>query len=212
MSNEPCSLFMAIWKREGGGEAQLRKLGLKDGIAEDDDYLIFGFGARREFYGIRGDLAAASGAELKDALRSKVIGWHPTVRKLVELLDENEMVPNRIRSSEPVAAWPATRVTLLGDAIHCMTPFRGIGANTALKDAALLCSKLSTAERGEQPLLEAIAEYESAMRSYGFEAVAASLKSMRQATGEKGFGFGLAKAAMRMANAVPMLRRRLSAA
>jgi 2-polyprenyl-6-methoxyphenol hydroxylase-like FAD-dependent oxidoreductase len=212
MSNEPCSLFMAIWKREAGGEEQLRRLGIKDGIAEDDDYLILGFGARREFYGIQGELSESSGAELKDAIRNKVSGWHPTVRKLVELLDVKEMSPYRIRSSEPTAAWPATRVTLLGDAIHCMTPFRGIGANIALKDAALLCSKLSAAGRGEQPLLQAIAEYESAMRSYGFAAVAASLKSMRQTTGEKRLGFGLAKTAMRVVNAVPMLRRRLSVA
>jgi 2-polyprenyl-6-methoxyphenol hydroxylase-like FAD-dependent oxidoreductase len=210
--NESCSLFMAIWKREAGGEEKLRRLGIENGIAEDADYLTLGFAARREFYGIRGELTEASGVELKDVIRSKVSRWHPTVRKLVELLDANEMSPYRIRSSEPTAAWPTTRVTLLGDAIHCMTPFRGIGANIALKDAALLCSKLTAAERGEQPLLEAIAEYESAMRVYGFEAVAGSLKSMRQATGEKGFGFGLAKTAMRMVNAVPMLRRRLSAA
>lgn len=212
LSNKPCSLFMAIWKRETGGEGQLRKLGLENGIAEDDDYLILGFAAHREFYGISGDLTTASGAELKNVIRNKVIRWHPTVRKLVELLDEKEMSPNRIRTSEPVTAWTATNVTLLGDAIHCMTPFRGIGANVALKDAAMLCSKLVAAERREMPLLEAIAKYESMMRTYGFEAVAASLKSMHQATGERGFGFGLAKTAMRVVNNVPMLRRRLSVA
>lgn len=212
LSNKPCSLFMAIWKRESGGEEQLRKLGLENGIAADDGYLTLGFAARREFYGVGYDLLTANGAELKDVIRKKVIRWHPTVRKLVELLDENEMMPNRIRTSQPVAAWPTTHVTLLGDAIHCMTPFRGIGANTALKDAAMLCSKLVAAERGELPLIEAIAKYESMMRAYGFEAAAASLKSMHQATGEKGFGFGLAKTAMRVVNNVPMLRRRLSVA
>jgi 2-polyprenyl-6-methoxyphenol hydroxylase-like FAD-dependent oxidoreductase len=122
------------------------------------------------------------------------------------------MSPNRLRSSEPVVAWPTTRVTLLGDAIHSMTPYRGIGANIALKDAALLCSKVAAADSGQQPLLAAIAEYESAMREYGFAAVAASLKSMQQATGEKHFAFGLAKTAMRVVNAVPLLRRKLSVA
>jgi 2-polyprenyl-6-methoxyphenol hydroxylase-like FAD-dependent oxidoreductase len=208
---DTCSLFMAVWKREAGGAEHLRKLGLEDN-PEDDDHVVFGFGMRREHLGLGGDLAAMTGATLKDAIRRKVKLWHPTVRKLVELLDAREMTPNRIRSSKPLAAWQTTRVTLLGDAIHSMTPYRGIGANIALKDAALLCSKLVEADRGRQPVLDAIAEYESAMRVYGFAAVAASLKSMRQTTGEKRLGFGLAKTAMRVANAVPMLRRRLSVA
>ena len=209
---DACSLFMAVWKRESRGEELICKLGIRSEIAQESDYVILGFGVRREFLGIDGNLDAWSGAALKNVLRRKVARWHPTVRKLVELLDEREMTPGRIRTSQPVAAWPATRVTLLGDAIHSMTPYRGIGANIALKDAALLCSKLAAAERGEQPVLSAIAEYESAMREYGFAAVAGSLKSMQQATGEKRFGFGLAKTAMRVVNAVPMLRRRLSAA
>jgi 2-polyprenyl-6-methoxyphenol hydroxylase-like FAD-dependent oxidoreductase len=100
-------------------------------------------------------------------------------------------------------------VTLLGDAIHSMTPYRGIGANIALKDAALLCAKLAEAARGEKPVLTAIAEYEEAMREYGFAAVAASLKGMKQAIGQRGRGFAVVKRAMRVVNAVPALRRRM---
>jgi len=209
---DACSLFMAVWKRESRGEELIRKLGMGSELPQESDYVILGFGVRREYVELDGDLDAKSGAVLKDVLRRKVAHWHPTVRKLVELLDESQMFPSRIRTSERVAAWPTTRVTLLGDAIHSMTPYRGIGANIALKDAALLCSKLAAAERGEQPLLSAIAEYESAMREYGFAAVAASFKSMQQATGEKHFGFGVTKTAMRVANAVLALRRRLAVA
>jgi 2-polyprenyl-6-methoxyphenol hydroxylase-like FAD-dependent oxidoreductase len=101
-------------------------------------------------------------------------------------------------------------VTLVGDAIHSMTPYRGIGANIALKDAALLCSKLVEASRGDKSLLEAIAEYEAAMRQYAFRAVEASLKSMEHAVGEKkNPAFGIAKTAMRVINAVPSLKRKL---
>ena len=126
------------------------------------------------------------------------------------MVDEREMSANPIRSSHPVAAWKTTSITLLGDAIHSMTPYRGIGANVALRDAALLCSKLIEADKGQKPVLHAIAEYEREMREYAFAAVASSLKSMEQAvTQKKNPGFRLAKTAMRVVNRVPALKRRL---
>lgn len=67
-------------------------------------------------------------------------------------------------------------VTLLGDAIHSMTPFRGMGANTALRDAGLLRQKLLGVATKEVPLLQAVAEYETEMLHYGFEAVKMSLE------------------------------------
>ena len=209
MPPEECSLFMAVWKREAGGERYLRLLGIEESVPAEEDYVVLAVGARREYFGFRSEPMTMRGDELKETIRRKVVNWHPSLRKLVELMDEKQIGPVRIRTSKPVEAWPTTGVTLLGDAIHSMTPYRGIGANIALKDAALLCTKLTEAARGEKPALTAIAEYEAAMREYGFAAVAASLKSMQQATGQRGRGFGLVKAGMRMMNAVPALRRRL---
>jgi 2-polyprenyl-6-methoxyphenol hydroxylase-like FAD-dependent oxidoreductase len=89
-----------------------------------------------------------------------------------------------------------------------MTPFQGIGANIALKDAALLCSQLIQAQRGEKELLIAIAEYENAMRTYGFKAVDASLRSMEFAVIRKqALRFQIAKTAMRLVNQVVKLNR-----
>ncbi len=210
MSPEPCSLFMAIWKRSGAAELSLQKLGLDGPPDGDEGYLVLGFGSRPDYLGLPQDLNSTTGRFLKEAMRRVVTRWHPNLRKLVEMADERTLSANRLRTSQPMAAWETTRVTLLGDAIHSMTPYRGIGANIALRDAALLCSKLTEANRGDKPLLDAIAEYEVGMREYAFAAVADSLKSMNQAVGEKrNPGFGIAKTAMRVINAVPSLKRRL---
>jgi|SRR5579859_3027921 len=52
------------------------------------------------------------------------------------------MLSINVRTSVPVSPWESSNVTLLGDSIHTMTPGRGAGANTALRDAALPLNKL----------------------------------------------------------------------
>ena len=178
IASEPASLFMAIWKRSRASSEILFRLGVDEPASEEDDYLILGLGARAEYLGLNGDSKAVSGPELKQIFRRAVKNWHPDLRKLAEMLDETEMTANPLRTSRRIAAWPTRHITLLGDAIHSMTPYRGIGANVALRDAALLCTKLVEAAQGPKPVLQAIHEYEQAMRGYAFEAVDASLQSM----------------------------------
>jgi 2-polyprenyl-6-methoxyphenol hydroxylase-like FAD-dependent oxidoreductase len=100
--------------------------------------------------------------------------WHPDLRRLLALAEVQDTIRIAIRASVPIDPWPATRVTLLGDAIHAMSPVRGSGANTALRDAALLAKELAAAARGDKPVLRAIADYEQEMVGYGFAAVRAS--------------------------------------
>jgi 2-polyprenyl-6-methoxyphenol hydroxylase-like FAD-dependent oxidoreductase len=83
--------------------------------------------------------------------------------------------PVPIATARPVEPWPTTAVTLLGDAIHTMSPGRGEGANTALRDAALLRDTLVEVATKGTALLTALRRYEAEMLWYGFEAVQASL-------------------------------------
>ena len=59
-----------------------------------------------------------------------------------------------VRARSP--PWKSSTVTMLGDAIHTMTPGRGVGANTALRDARLLCEQLSRATAGDKTLVQAV--------------------------------------------------------
>jgi 2-polyprenyl-6-methoxyphenol hydroxylase-like FAD-dependent oxidoreductase len=209
----PCSMFMAMWKRSGEAAQTLRHLGIEGTLPGDEDYLIFGLGGRPDFFGLDEQAGSLTGRTLKDVLRRKTVGWHPNLRKLVEMVDEEELLLNHVRTSQPPVPWRSTHITLLGDAIHSMTPYRGVGGNIALKDAALLTSHIIRAHRGQTPLLQAISEYETSMRQYAFAAVEDSLKAMKQFTGPKKYpAFSIFKTGMRVANAVPKLKRKLLSA
>src|SRR5258708_19438387 len=80
----------------------------------------------------------ADGPALKAAVERVAASWHPAVRQLIAEADAPALFPVAPRSSERVAPWPTTSVTLLGDAIHPMSPARGLAANTPLTDAKLL--------------------------------------------------------------------------
>ena len=85
--------------------------------------------------------------------------WNQRFRDLVPLADATTINALPIRTALPVAPWPTQRITLLGDAIHSMTHYRGIGANIALKDAMRLRRVVTAANAGERPLFDALAAY-----------------------------------------------------
>jgi 2-polyprenyl-6-methoxyphenol hydroxylase-like FAD-dependent oxidoreductase len=131
------------------------------------------------------------------------------VRDLVAATDPATVVLTPIRTATQVDAWPARRVTLLGDAIHSMPPTAGVGANTALRDAELLAGNLARVAEGRVPLLDAIADYEARMREYGFAAVRESLANLRrQQRTENPLGLAGMKLVLRVLNRIPAAKRR----
>ncbi|GAB7184749.1 hypothetical protein ATKI12_4580 [Kitasatospora sp. Ki12] len=106
-------------------------------------------------------------------------GWNPDLVDLVRAADVVNISPLTVRYAEPVPHWAGRRrVTLLGDAIHPMPPSGGQGANTALRDAALLARTLTAVQRGTAELPAAVEQYEQRMLEYGFAAVADSLERL----------------------------------
>jgi salicylate hydroxylase len=142
-------------------------------------YLMWALSARREAFGVNG-IEGRDGESLRTIALGMTAPWDDALRALVRLADPSTISAIPIRTSVPVAPWPTGRVTLIGDAIHSMTPYRGIGANVALKDAVRLRDALVAARHGERDLIAAIHAYEADMIRYGFAAVATSRRAMEQ--------------------------------
>jgi len=200
-------MFTAVW------EGDRRRLAVSDpaappGLLFDNtqDYVFWAYAAKRSAYPAEPN---GDGTRLRDMVASMISGWHPALLRLVGESDPATVAPVIIKSMAPVPAWPASRITLLGDAIHNMTPMAGIGANTALRDARLLADKL--AKTSPQTLVTAIGEYETAMRDYGFAAVKLSLRNARQATGGRP-GRVAFRTVLRATNTLPPLKRQFARA
>ncbi|SPO04325.1 uncharacterized protein DNG_07009 [Cephalotrichum gorgonifer] len=125
------------------------------------------------------------GKQAADVAKSLTKNWHPRFKPLFDEMNEWEAAFWKITCSTPsgVPEWPnEPRVTIIGDAAHSMTPAGGIGANTAVRDSALL-GRLLREAGGYKPGVTAA--YEKEMRSYASEAVRQSYGTAVQAFGIK---------------------------
>lgn len=141
------------------------------------DYLMTAYVATAERLGVSDEeLFTASPERLWKLAAQATADWHPVARDFFAQADPASFFPITIRAADRVEAWRPGPVTLLGDAIHTMPPTGGVGANTALWDAATLAGELLAAARGEQSLTDAVAAYERVMLPRGFDTVDSSLR------------------------------------
>ncbi|HZO74903.1 MAG TPA: NAD(P)/FAD-dependent oxidoreductase [Ktedonobacteraceae bacterium] len=179
-------------------------------LSDTADFVGWGFVARQEKYPLKENMEAMDGTALKQVVLGMINDWHPHLQKLIREADPSTIIFTPIYTSLPVEHWRTGRITLIGDAIHSMTPARGIGANIALRDASLLGRKLVAASRGEIALVQGIHDYEAEMLKYGFAAVLSSKKALEQGAAlEKPFNLAIAKTAFKLLNAVPPLKQRV---
>ena len=171
-----------------------------------EEYVMWGFSARLERFGFSAPPETSTAFELKARVLGLMEDWHPALRRLVQEADDASLTAFAVKTSVPISPWPTRNVTLLGDALHNMTPFRGIGANTALRDADALRRALVAVDRGDADLIEALAHYERDMTDYGFRAVRASLANMHRFHAESALTRGITKALFRVVDFVPPLK------
>ena len=113
--------------------------------------------------------------------------WDPSIRCLIEHQDDTHAAIIRIISAAPdLINWtPSAQVTLIRDAIHVMSPRGGVGAATALKDAAVPTKSLIK----DGVSVTSVGAYEAEMREYAGASIARSyrggLKFFGQPTFEK---------------------------
>jgi len=142
----------------------------------DDPNMQFGWtmGAQPGVINAPNDDFSIIGPPAAKIAKDLTSNWHPSMRPLFEQMVEADAAFWKITCSTPsgVPEWPnESRVTVIGDAVHSMTPVGGIGANTAVRDSALLGRLLIEAGGYKEGVTAA---YEKEMRVYGSEAVGRS--------------------------------------
>jgi 2-polyprenyl-6-methoxyphenol hydroxylase-like FAD-dependent oxidoreductase len=145
------------------------------------DYVVCIVGGRHEFF--PSNLHGASGAELQRVAAEIISGWPEQAASVVRAGDPSAFFLVDMYTSVPCTLDLPTNVTLLGDAIHAMTPTLGRGANIAMRDGALLGRELKKVAAGSAALSEALAAYERGLVDYGFTVVreAAAIGQQRMA-------------------------------
>jgi 2-polyprenyl-6-methoxyphenol hydroxylase-like FAD-dependent oxidoreductase len=182
----PGWLFVSTWRAEETGR-----------------HVVWAWAAARSGY--PADVERCSPDQLRELVADRVSGWAPAVRGLVEATDPATVVPVPLRTMPQLAEWTPSEVTLLGDAIHNMTPMAGIGANTALRDADAL-RRAFVAGRSED-VVGRVGEYEREMRGYANKALALSTRNARGAAAGARLPRLAFRSMLRVASVVPPVRR-----
>jgi 2-polyprenyl-6-methoxyphenol hydroxylase-like FAD-dependent oxidoreductase len=173
---------------------------LSDGA---DQYLVWAWAAANTSYPDK--VKDLDGAALKHLVTDRVTKWSTLLRNLIDVTDPSAITAVPLRTMPQLPPWAPSRVTLLGDAIHNMTPMAGIGANTSLRDADQLRRTLTA----HPDPSHGVGAYETAMRQYANQALALSTRNARNAALGTTASRTVFRSLLRLSNVIPPLRRRM---
>jgi 2-polyprenyl-6-methoxyphenol hydroxylase-like FAD-dependent oxidoreductase len=195
----PGWMFAATWRIDTGA--------VPAGATPDPAtfFLVWAWAAGRSSY--PADVDQRTPAQLRELVADRVARWSPAIRHLVAVTDPATIAPVSLRTMPQLSPWAPSDVTLLGDAIHNMTPMAGIGANIALRDADQLRQDLLAP--GPDDLTARVGAYEDQMRGYANQALALSTRNARNAASTRRLPRLAFRSVLRVAEAVPPAKRRL---
>ena len=151
-----------------------------------EDYVYWALVSRKDNFDISDDdLMKLSPEEVANLAKTITANWDPSFHALFTFQDTSRTSLLRVATVKPdIPLWKASsRVTLIGDAIHAMSPTSAAGATTALRDAAFLAQTLS--EGGMNTA--SIHKYEAAMRAYAGEVIRGSVMGGKWLFGMQSF-------------------------
>jgi 2-polyprenyl-6-methoxyphenol hydroxylase-like FAD-dependent oxidoreductase len=164
-------MFMSVWHAPVHTDRALP--------TEFDDYLVWAYViATNE---LPQEILDGGADSLGDFVTHQTLDWDERFHHLVMESDVSSVSAIELKSMEKLGDWKSSAVTLLGDAIHNMTPMAGVGANTALRDALEITHQLTEAVNNNTSIITAVSRYEQKMRGYANTSVMLSRKNAENA-------------------------------
>ena len=111
--------------------------GVKAGVAD------LGHGETRWYVAFKNYIPSA-GESKKDQILNRMKPLPEMIMSCLECTDEDQMVPTQAGDLLALSPWYRDRVLMIGDAAHATSPYAGMGACSAIADAALLADLIGS--------------------------------------------------------------------
>lgn len=119
-----------------------------------------------------GEEVATENTERLLQMKANANGFHPTLNAVIEAIPDGTEVLEIKLADWPCQEWDNQGlITLVGDAAHAMTMYRGEAANHGILDAYELLNHIQRVNHDEASWKSALDEYESQMRERTASAV-----------------------------------------
>ncbi|MCH2137031.1 MAG: FAD-dependent monooxygenase [Phycisphaerales bacterium] len=115
--------------------------GIKAGLAD------IGNGECRWYVAMNGTVPDMKAPPSIDDVRAAIPNAHPTLQAAIDATSDDQLVLTQASDLLALDPWFDNRIVMLGDAAHATSPYAGMGACTAIRDAVVLADML--AEDGE---------------------------------------------------------------